>query len=91
MIEEQQDMFKKEVTVFTSGWCTNCKPVKHYLSLLEQEGVVSVEYADVDALTASQQSLKEQHNILSIPVVVYGDKTLIGSKTKQEIMTFLEV
>lgn len=90
MEEQQQDMFKKKVKIFSSSWCTQCKPVKVALGELEEEGLVEVEYLDIDS--ASGQEGVTEHSVRGIPTMVNESGGLmVGAKTKNQIKEWLEV
>ena len=71
MEEEQLDMFKKSVKVFSASWCQACGPVKASLLTLELEGLIELEYLDTDSKSGAEAA--KEHSVRGIPTAICED------------------
>ena len=63
----------KEVTIFSSGWCSGCKVVK---KALEVKGIT---FTEVDVTSVEGSKAASELNIRNIPVTFVGEGRFIGS------------
>lgn len=85
MIEEQQDMFKKEVVYVGSGSCGPCKQMKPILDKMKDEGLIVLHYIDIESSMSKARDLR----VGNIPTLIEGDRRLVGGKTEKQIKEWL--
>ena len=79
----------KKLIVISAVWCPSCLILKKHLKKLKQD------YPDIDIETLDydfDEDEVEKYNVgKKLPVLIYGEKRLIGEKDYDEILEFLEV
>lgn len=79
------------VKIVTAEWCINCKPVKKSLSELQEELGFTLELVDADANPDTVRKL----GVRGLPTtIIYKNgavsNTIVGAKTKQELLVGLD-
>ena len=77
-----------KVIIVSAVWCPSCLILKKNLKKLKEEYPnVETEIYDYDF----DEDIVEQYEVGDkLPVMIYGDKRLIGEKSYEEIVTFLK-
>ena len=78
----------KEIIVVSAVWCPSCLILKKNLKKLQEE------YENVEIKTLDYDFDEEEVQELNVgeklPVMICGEKRLIGEKTYEEIVAFLK-
>lgn len=72
--------------LFTTQWCSNCKPTKAIFIKLCEEYNIKLNILDADV----ESEEVKKHRIRSVPSAVLGKAMFIGAGTEKEIKEFLE-
>ena len=64
----------KQITIYSAPWCAFCHMAKRYLDDMQ----IKYKDIDVDADPAAAQELVAKTGQAGIPVLLIGDKTIIG-------------
>ena len=75
-----------EVIIVSAVWCPSCLILKKHIKKLTKKYDIKIKYLDYD-LDEEVRDL-EVGNVL--PVIIVGDKRLIGEKSYDEIINFLK-
>ena len=78
---------ERKITVISAFWCPSCLILKKHLKKLAEEYNIKYDLLDYD-LNEDEVSKYNVGDIL--PVIIYGDKRLIGEKSYDEIIDFLK-
>ena len=73
----------KKVKQFSKEGCAPCKAIAPTLSLLEEAGLIELEYIDVEVPSNSEYLTK--YNVRGVPTLICEGKTLVGLKSEREI------
>lgn len=77
----------KEVIVISAVWCPSCLILKKELKKINEEYQLSFKTYDYDL----DGDIVEKYDVGDkLPVMIYGDKRLIGEKSYDEIIEFLK-
>ena len=78
----------KKIIIVSAVWCPSCLILKNHLKKLKQEfpniNIEMLDY-DLDELEIQKYNIGDK-----LPVIICGDKHLIGEKNYDEIVTFLK-
>ena len=78
---------EKKIIVISAVWCPSCLILKKNLKKLKDEFNIDYEIYDYDF----DEDKVSEYNVGDVlPVIIYEDKRLIGEKTYDEIVEFLE-
>ena len=75
-----------EIIVISAVWCPSCLILKKHLKRLREE--YDYEYIMLD-YDLDEDEVRKFDIGDKLPVIIYGDKRLIGEKTYEEIVDFL--
>ena len=78
----------KKIVVISAVWCPSCLILKKNLKQLKENYEIEIEMLDYDF---DEEEVKKHDVGETLPVIIYDDKRLIGEKTYDEIVEFLEV
>ena len=77
-----------KIKVISAIWCPSCLILKKHLKRLREE------YKNLDIETLDydfDEEIVKSYNVGDkLPVIIYNDKRLIGEKSYEEIVEFLE-
>ena len=76
-----------KIVVVSARWCPSCLILKKYINTIRKEYNVEIDTLDYDF---DEEKVKELNVGDKLPVIIYGDNRLIGEKTYDEIIEFLE-
>ena len=77
----------KEVIVINAVWCPSCLILKKNLKKIKEE--YGIEYTSLD-YDLDEEKVKEYGKFDILPVIIVGDKKLVGEKSIDEIIKFLK-
>ena len=78
----------KKIIVISAVWCPSCLILKKNINkLLSEFNDIEVDTYDYDF---DEDIVKEYNVGDKLPVIIYNDKRLIGEKSYEEIVNFLE-
>lgn len=75
-----------KIIVISAVWCPSCLILKKHLKRLREE--YDYEYIMLD-YDLDEDEVRKFDIGDKLPVIIYGDKRLIGEKTYEEIVDFL--
>ena len=75
-----------KLVVISAVWCPSCLVLKKNLKKLEENYDIEFEILDYDF---DEDEVKKYDVGKTLPIIVCGDKRLIGEKTYDEIVEFL--
>ena len=76
-----------KIIVLSALWCPSCLIYKKYINRIRKEYNIEIDTLDYDF---DEDKVKELNVGDKLPVIIYGDNRLIGEKTYDEIIEFLE-
>lgn len=76
-----------EVIVVSAVWCPSCLILKKHIKKLTSDYVINIKYLDYDL---DEEEVKDLDVGKVLPVIIVGDKRLIGEKSFKEIEDFLK-
>lgn len=80
---------EKKLIVISAVWCPSCLILKKHLKKLRQDYPnIEIETLDYDF---DEDEVKKYDVGGKLPVLIYGENRLIGEKSYEEILDFLEV
>ncbi len=78
---------KDEIVVISAVWCPSCLILKKELKKLREEYSLEFKTLDYDL----DEDEVEEYNVGNkLPVIICGEKRLIGEKSYEEIVNFLK-
>ncbi len=77
----------KKIVVISAVWCPSCLLLKKELKKIHEEYNYEFEMLDYDL---DEEEVKKYNIGDKLPVIIYGDKRLIGEKNYEEIVDFLK-
>lgn len=77
----------KEIIVISAVWCPSCLLLKKELKKLHEEYNYDFKLLDYDL---DEEEVSKYNIGDKLPVVIYGDKRLIGEKSYDELVSFLK-
>ena len=78
----------KKIVVISAVWCPSCLILKKNLKKLKEEYSINVEMLDYDF---DEEEVKKYNVGDTLPVIINEKNRLIGEKTYDEIVEFLEM
>ncbi len=78
---------ERKITVISAFWCPSCLILKKHLKKLEEEYNIKYDLLDYDL---DEEKVNEYNVGDILPVIIYGNKRLIGEKSYEEITNFLK-
>ncbi len=77
----------KEIIVISAVWCPSCLILKKELKKLHEEYQLQFKMLDYDL----DEEIVNEYNVGDkLPVIIYGEKRLIGEKTYNELVDFFK-
>ena len=76
-----------EVIIVSAVWCPSCLVLKKHIKKLTKEYDLKINYLDYDL---DDEVVKDLDVGKTLPVIIVGDKRLIGEKSYDEILEFLK-
>lgn len=73
------------MVVISAVWCPSCLILKKNLKEIKKEYNIDYELLDYDL-----DDVDKYGDIDILPVIIVGDKRLVGEKSKEEIIEFLK-
>lgn len=77
----------EEVIVISAVWCPSCLLLKKELKKLTEEFHLNYQLLDYDL---DEEEVKKYNAGDKLPVIISGDKRLVGEKSYDEIVNFLK-
>ena len=77
----------KKIIVISAVWCPSCLILKKHIKKLKEQYNIDIEYLDYDL---DEEEVKKYNVGDILPVMIVGDNRLIGEKSYDEIVEFLE-
>ena len=78
---------KKELIVISAVWCPSCLILNKHLKKLKEEMDIDIKKLDYDF----DEEEVEKYNVGDkLPVMIIGEKRLIGEKSLEEIKEFIK-
>ena len=77
-----------KIVVISAVWCPSCLILKKNLKKLKEEYSINVEMLDYDF---DEEEVKKYNVGDTLPVIINEKNRLIGEKTYDEIVEFLEM
>ena len=77
----------KNIIVISAMWCPSCLILKKHLKKLKEEYNLDINTLDYDL---DEEEVSTYNVGDKLPVIICGDKRLIGEKSYDEIVNFLK-
>lgn len=77
---------KKEIIVISAVWCPSCLILKKAIKNIHKEYDLDFKMLDYDL---DEDEVSKYNVGDKLPVMIYGDRRLIGEKSYEEIISFL--
>lgn len=77
---------KKEIIVISAVWCPSCLILKKTIKNIHKEYDLDFKMLDYDL---DEDEVSKYNVGDKLPVMIYGDRRLIGEKSYEEIISFL--
>lgn len=78
---------KNEIIVISAIWCPSCLILKKQLKRMHEEYNLDFKLMDYDL---DEEDVKDYNVGDKLPVIIYGDKRLIGEKSDDELINFFK-
>lgn len=78
---------KNEIIVISAIWCPSCLILKKQLKRMHEEYNLDFKLMDYDL---DEEDIKDYNVGDKLPVIIYGDKRLIGEKSDDELINFFK-
>lgn len=76
-----------DLIIISAVWCPSCLILKKHLKRLTDEYNINYKLLDYDL---DEEEVSKYNVGDKLPVIIYGDKRLIGEKSYDEIIEFLK-